>query len=314
MKAYWPYLPVALMVGLAMVANTVWLKPGVLSYATNMTSTGLLSGTNTERAKNGLGTLALNASLSKAAQAKAQDMVNRDYWSHNTPDGQEPWVFINNTGYKYLAAGENLAYGFTTHGQTIVGWMNSAGHRANILNGEYREVGFGIVNSANYQNNGEQTIVVAMYAKPAPVVASNPAPNPTPAPAPAPSPTPETSKPDEKSDEDIDPIEDTQPIAVATPSERSQEEGIAVSATVPGPEKVARVQIATSGTAPWSLFAASSLAVILAVFFITRHSIAWHRAVVRGEKFFLKHKLLDVILVGAILLAAIMSQTVGFIQ
>ena len=314
MKAYWPYLPMALIVGVSIVFNSLVLQPNVLGYATNMSSAGLLSATNNERTQRGLGSLAVNSLLTQAAQAKAQDMANRNYWSHNTPDGEEPWVFITRTGYQYMAAGENLAYGFLNSSDTVVGWMNSPGHRANILNSDYSEVGFGIVNSANYQSSGEQTIVVAMYAKPVTVAKTNPTPSPAPAqPTPVADTTPSSSS---------DPTRDTdeQPIAVAPQTktedapEQSDSNKLVVSATVPGQQKVARVQLATSGAAPWSLFAASSLAVLLALFWVTRHSVAWHRAVVRGEKFFLKHKVLDFFIVGAVMIAAIASQTAGFIQ
>ena len=309
MKAYWPYLPMAFLVGAAMLFNSLWLQPSVLSYATNMTASGLLSGTNNERTARGLGKLAINSKLNQAAQAKAQDMVNKDYWSHNTPSGQEPWVFIDATGYQYNAAGENLAYGFSTSSGAITGWMNSPGHKANILNTKYTEVGFGIANSPDYQGSGEQTVVVAFYAKPVTVVASKPAPKPAPAPAPVetkPAPEPEEEK------------ETEQPIAVGTADtpdgNPSNGDKVTVSATVPGPTKVARVQLATSGAAPWSLFAVSALAVVLLVFFITRHSLAWHRALIRGEAFVLKHRVLDFFVVAVIMAAAIMSQTVGFIQ
>src|SRR5690606_1752560 len=78
----------------------------------------------------------------------------------------EPWVFINNAGYNYLRAGENLAYGFATSGDTISGWMNSPTHRNNMLDTAFVEVGFGFANSENFNDSGPETVVVAMYAKP----------------------------------------------------------------------------------------------------------------------------------------------------
>ena len=303
MKAYWPYLPIALIVGVGMLVNTLWMKPGVLSYATNMTHTGLLVSTNSERAKHNLGTLSLNQSLTEAAQKKAADMVARNYWSHVTPDGQDPWVFINTTGYTYLAAGENLAYGFTDYEDAVIGWMNSPGHRANILNNEYSEVGFGIANSANFQGNGEQTVVVAMYAKPYSSVAGNPNTSPL-----------STSTDSSPATTAQQPSNSNQPIAVGRNTTGENQNEITVSATVPGEQKVARVQIATSGAAPWSILAASFLAIGLLVIFIMRHSLAWHRVVVRGEAFFLKHKVLDIFIVSGVVMAAVLSQTAGFIQ
>lgn len=326
MKAYWPYLPMAFIVGLTIVFNSLMLQPNVLGYATNTSSAGLLASTNVQRTSNGLGALAINGKLTQAAQAKANDMVARNYWSHNTPDGQEPWVFFTNAGYDYLAAGENLAYGFATSEDTVTGWMNSPGHRANILNTAYQEVGFGIANSGNFQSSGEQTIVVAMYGKPAVAPAAAPAPAPTPAPTPAPAPTKKqttqttptptptpTPAPAPTTTENITPTSE-QPVDVEENAPTENNSDLAIGATVPESQKVSRIQLATSGAAPWSLFAASSFMVIMLLFLITRHSLAWHRAVVKGEKFFLKHKFLDIILVSAIMLTAIMSQTSGYIQ
>lgn len=302
-KTYWPYLPLLVIVGVGLFINSLMLtRANVLSYATDMTQTGLLSSTNAKRGENGLGSLALSAVLSQAAQSKAADMAARNYWSHNTPDGQEPWVFINQVGYAYLAAGENLAYGFATSNDAIVGWMNSPGHRANILNGKYTEVGFGIVNSASYQGNGEQTIVVAMYAQPSGNVASAPtqaAPN-----------TPTTPSPQSQTTPEAAPLE-SQPISAEL--DKSSNE-IVVSAVVPEQKPVTRVEMATSGGAPWSIFAVSVVIILLLLVFITRHSMAWHRRFAKGEKFILKHKVLDVVVVSAIMIGFILTRTVGVIQ
>src|SRR3989344_8453739 len=116
MKAYAPHLPLLLIVGVGIFISTVgdFKKPGgdVLAYATNMTDSGLLDSTNKARSENNLKPLAYNPVLDQAAQAKADDMSKRNYWSHNTPDGKEPWIFIDTAGYKYFKAAENLAYGF----------------------------------------------------------------------------------------------------------------------------------------------------------------------------------------------------------
>jgi hypothetical protein len=255
-KTYWPYLPMLLLVGVGLFLNSMWAHAsGVLGYATDMTSGGLLSGTNAQRTQNGLGGLSLNSALNQAAQAKANDMVARNYWSHTTPDGQEPWIFINNTGYAYQAAGENLAYGFSTSGETITGWMNSPGHRANILNGNYREVGFGIANGANYQGE-EETVVVAMYAQPvAPVAKAAPI-----AKAPA-----QTSAALSAAAAPAAPVASQQPIAAETNPDTQK---LHVSAVVPGQTKVARVQMATSSATPWSVYALSIFMIVVLVAFV----------------------------------------------
>lgn len=138
----------------------------VLPYATQMSIDGLVQETNDRRTTQDERPLQLNAQLTKAAQVKAQDMVERNYWSHNTPEGNAPWEFVNNVGYSYKKAGENLAYGFKNEDEVIAGWMNSPGHRANMLDINYQEVGFGFAESPNYVEGGPSTIVVAMYGQP----------------------------------------------------------------------------------------------------------------------------------------------------
>lgn len=171
-KTYWPYLPLLLVIGIGLFASSVWTGAthGVLGATTGITSSSLLADTNAERTGVQERALQLDSQLTKAAQAKANDMISRNYWSHVTPDGKQPWSFIDATGYHYQSAGENLAYGFTSSGATVHGWMNSLEHRANILNSAYSQVGFGIATTPDYQGHGEQTVIVAMYAQPLPSI------------------------------------------------------------------------------------------------------------------------------------------------
>lgn len=126
----------------------------------------LLELTNTSRKGNGLPALALDESLNTSAVNKCKDLVTRNYWSHNDPDGKAPWHFITETGYSYDTAGENLAYGFLTENDVVKGWMKSPGHRANILNTQYTQVGFGTCKGDNYMGEGRQLVVVQHLAKP----------------------------------------------------------------------------------------------------------------------------------------------------
>lgn len=170
LQAYWPYLPVILLViGLVLGNNWYASKPrAVLGKATDISIRSLLENTNKQRVLDNEASLNLSPQLADAAAAKAQDMVSRNYWSHSTPDNRTPWTFIDATGYNYQKAGENLAYGFADSSSTIAGWMNSAAHRANILNAAYKEVGFGIASSDNFKGTGPETVVVALYATPKP--------------------------------------------------------------------------------------------------------------------------------------------------
>jgi uncharacterized protein YkwD len=168
LKTYHPYLPLLLLIIVGLAINIFWTsKTHVLGATSNLTSAELLQETNEERVRHNQDELKLSPNLSQAAQAKAYDMVKKDYWSHTSPSGDKPWEFIKKSGYDYYVAGENLAYGFSDANTTITGWMNSRDHRANVLNADYQEVGFGIVNADNYQGNGKSTVVVAMYAQPA---------------------------------------------------------------------------------------------------------------------------------------------------
>ncbi len=167
-KTYWPYLPVFAVLLLGLIFNGIIAQHnhGVLGYATGISPTQLLSDTNSDRITYHEPALQLNKDLTKAAQAKADDMIHRGYWNHVTPDGKQPWSFITATGYQYEAAGENLAYGFGTSDQVITAWMNSPEHRQNVLDADYQDIGFGIANSVNFQGNGPTTVVVAMYGMP----------------------------------------------------------------------------------------------------------------------------------------------------
>lgn len=122
----------------------------------------LLEITNKQRSK----PLVLSQKLSNSAEAKCKDMVKNDYWDHNDKQGREPWYFMDQVDYSYEYAGENLAYGFRTESDTITGWMNSEGHRKNILDVNFTEVGFGTCVSGNYIGQGKQYIVVQHFGKP----------------------------------------------------------------------------------------------------------------------------------------------------
>lgn len=170
LKTYWPYIPLIAIVALGIALNGLWSNGshGVQGYAVNISPSSLLANTNAERLAKNESKLTINAELSAAAQAKANDMVKHNYWSHVTPDGVQPWQFIENQGYEYQDAGENLAYGFGSSSAVLKAWMASPEHRANILKADYENIGFGIANSPDFNGSGPQTLVVAMYGNPIP--------------------------------------------------------------------------------------------------------------------------------------------------
>jgi len=97
---------------------------------------------NVERARRRLPPLVLDPELGSAAMAHAGDMAGRRRMSHRGGDGSSPFDRIGRAGYRYRAAGENVAYGFDDVGSVMAGWMRSPGHRRNIL-GDYAEIGVG---------------------------------------------------------------------------------------------------------------------------------------------------------------------------
>ncbi|MCL4353072.1 CAP domain-containing protein [Patescibacteria group bacterium] len=131
--------------------------PQVLGDSIDISSNQLLLLTNSKRLKNGVLPLRLNAQLEAAADSKAKDMFAKDYWAHNGPDGETPWMFIKKAGYDYTYAGENLARGFTSSEGVINAWMASPEHRANMLSGNYQDVGFAVENGTL---GGERTVLV----------------------------------------------------------------------------------------------------------------------------------------------------------
>lgn len=136
----------------------------ILGYATDITTRKLYDLTNQQRAKHNLESLSYNEKLADAAYRKAQDMFQKNYWSHYAQDGTTPWNFITTAGYDYEYAGENLAKNFMFSQGVIEAWMNSPTHRENILKPQYREIGLAVVNGLL---NGEQTtLVVQMFGKP----------------------------------------------------------------------------------------------------------------------------------------------------
>ncbi len=327
LKVYWPYIPLFVLVffGLSFgynwkpTINTSLGRNGVLAYATEMSTSGLLSSTNAQRAQNGgISGLTLNSKLAAAAQAKANDMVARNYWSHNTPDGKEPWTFIDAAGYVYQKAGENLAYGFDNSDATVIGWMNSPSHRANLLDTAFKEVGFGFANSSSYVGSGEETIVVAMYGNPtsysAPV-ATNTTPtqtttqkSSTPYVAPAAQPTKEDTviaaeTPVKKelkpvpSDRINQPINTDNEIPASQPTKR-----------------ITRLQSITSGYAPWSAAALSGFVILVVGLWVIKHAMVVKKVLFDGEKFILHHPLFDVGVLMIVAVAILLSQSSGVIK
>ncbi len=104
---------------------------------------------NEQRAKNGLPALKTDWELSRVARYKSQDMADKGYFSHTSPTYGSPFDMMKKFGISYRTAGENIAKGQKTPEAVVNAWMNSPGHRANILNSSYSRIGVGYVQKGN---------------------------------------------------------------------------------------------------------------------------------------------------------------------
>ncbi len=105
---------------------------------------------NKERANYGLNPLTMDESLRNVARIKSTDMRTNNYFDHISPTYGSPFEMLKTFGIKYSAAAENIAQGYQTPEAVVKGWMNSPGHRANILNGTYKKIGIGYEANGNY--------------------------------------------------------------------------------------------------------------------------------------------------------------------
>ncbi|MFA6177535.1 MAG: CAP domain-containing protein [Candidatus Paceibacterota bacterium] len=122
--------------------------------------------TNVERQSQNLPVLTESPILNKAAEMKAEDMATKSYFAHTSPEGKTPWYWLTQVEYKYQYAGENLAINFSDSRDVTNAWMASPTHKANIVKGNYTEIGTGVARGI-YE--GKETIFVAqVYANPLP--------------------------------------------------------------------------------------------------------------------------------------------------
>ena len=142
-----------------------------LQNSSVMATSTIISLTNIDRGALGLDDLRSNNKLEKAAQLKANDMASRGYFSHNTPEGKKPWYWFKLAGYNFNYAGENLAVNFSKPSDMENAWMNSPGHKANIVNVHFKEIGIGIAYGT--YNGQPATFVVELFgAEPVKAVAT----------------------------------------------------------------------------------------------------------------------------------------------
>lgn len=135
-------------------------------FFADITELALENFANQTRQSLGLEPLIENQKLNEAAQLKAKDMVQNQYFSHTSPTGASPWFWFSKAGYNYKYAGENLAIGFFDSEEVYNAWLNSPSHRANLLNPNYKEIGTAVLNGYGHNNT---IVVVQLFGKLQPV-------------------------------------------------------------------------------------------------------------------------------------------------
>jgi len=134
--------------------NPSLIYPGNVVYIPNLqdiktAENEVIRLVNIQRGNIGLPKLSTNWQLSRIARYKSQDMINKNYFSHISPTYGSPFNMMENFGLKFSAAGENIAMGQQTPSSVVTAWMNSPGHKANILNPSYTQIGVGLAKNSN---------------------------------------------------------------------------------------------------------------------------------------------------------------------
>lgn len=114
---------------------------------------------NQERTKRGLPALKANWQLSRVARFKSEDMRDRNYFSHTSPTYGSPFNMMRAFGITYTAAGENIAAGQTSAASVMQSWMNSPGHRQNILSPQFTQIGVGYASGGSYRHYWTQMFI-----------------------------------------------------------------------------------------------------------------------------------------------------------
>lgn len=131
------------------------------AFFASLVKSSVIEMTNMERGASAVSSLYENPKLDTAAYLKAKDMMEKDYFSHESPEGVSPWHWFKEAGYDYKFAGENLAIGFLDSEEVVQAWMDSPSHRANLLNPNYKEIGIAVL-TGDFQGK-ETTIVVQLF-------------------------------------------------------------------------------------------------------------------------------------------------------
>ena len=147
-----PHMRKLMLLAIALVAST--------TFAADITRESVVSEMNVRRATLGLPALREDSRLDLAADDRVNDMEELSYWAHVAPDGRKPFEWLRPRGYQFRYAGENLASGFDTVEVLVDAWMESKGHRQNILSPIYHDCGVSIIEGATMGRASGKSIVV----------------------------------------------------------------------------------------------------------------------------------------------------------
>jgi uncharacterized protein YkwD len=158
---------VVLILALKIVAILVSINIPQNIFFADITKSVLENSVNQTRQSLGLQPLSENQKLDEAAQLKAENMVQDEYFNHVSPSGVTPWAWFLKAGYNYKYAGENLAIGFYDSQEVYDAWLNSPSHKANIVDPNYTEVGTAVL--SGFGQDGKTIVVVQEFGSPLPV-------------------------------------------------------------------------------------------------------------------------------------------------
>lgn len=128
----------------------IFLMLQIVVYGEMKLQNQVLKLVNIERKKEGLEPLKIDKKLTSVAQVKSDEMEKKGYFNHKSPKYGTPFQMMDKFGIKYMVAAENIAYGQETPEKVVKGWMESPGHRKNILNSRFHEIGIGISKNEPY--------------------------------------------------------------------------------------------------------------------------------------------------------------------
>ena len=158
-------IAIAVLVVIILLLGTIkTFRNATLDFISAIYGSVIVNLTNKERSKVNLSELKVSPILEKAAQMKANDMAEKGYFAHNTPEGHSPWYWFEKAGYQYIYAGENLAVNFLNSEDVETAWQNSPTHWYNIISPKYTEIG--VATSTGFYKGRSAIFVVQLFGTP----------------------------------------------------------------------------------------------------------------------------------------------------